>query len=1261
MKKILWTLGVVLVLLIGGVLIGPGLVDWNKYKEDIQAQAKTATGRDLVIKGDISITVLPAPALVASDVTLTNAKGAAVKNMVALKLLEVRIKMAPLLAGRVEVERVKLVNPVIELEVLADGKKNWEFETGPANTALVPPTKAKDASGQGKKAGPVDGKAPGTAFVLDSFTIENGTLIYRDAKGGIFERVEKINANVAAASLAGPFESSGEAMVRGTPLSYGVNVGEFIHGRTIPFNLRLGVTSADAKVQINGTLVGLEDQPKVKGKVKGEGASLARLIQAVGPKSALPGFLGQAFSFDGAVTAAADGADVAGLNFRLGSTQASGDVTATLNKTMAVKVRMAANRIDMDKWLSLPPVDAPSPAKGGGAKAPKAEAPVAAGQTGSGAGPGVDSGAFALPKNISASLGLTAEAITFRGGVIRNGVVNAELANGEATISQISAQFPGGSDLAIFGFLTAENGKPRFEGELETTVNDLRGVLRWLGEDMKGIGPERLRKLNLATRVIAVPEQLQLAGLDLQFDSSRLTGGVALALTKRPSFGADLTLDRINLDAYLPPATPKPAKKTKQAQDIKGTKKTATTKPQEKAPKVENPFSALKVLTEVDANLKVRVKNLVFRGSRIKDVTMDGTLYNGDLELRRLGVAEMAGAQATVTGVLKGLGGIPEASPLSFDMKAGDLSKLLNLAGMDGAVVPKGLGAVNVSGKINGKLLAPKLDVKLEGAGALGRLQGQIEGLAGIPTAKGLKFSVSAGDATRLLKLAGIEGKGAVKQFGKVVVEGAVDGNLLQPTVTLTLNGAGGTVSLSGPVNTLTPTDMADLSLKASYPNLKRLIRALGVAYTPAGKIGGLDIQAKLRGGPKALTISGLTAKAGAVQMTGDIAVGLEGPRPAIKANLSAGAIVIDPFLPAQKSASLWDGLIIRPAARRKPSSGRWSRNPIDLSGLGTVDAEIAFKTPLLQFEKYQLRDAALALKVAKGRVNAEKLTGVLFGGALHAAGSATATNRPRIETAFALENMNVGQALKAFAGTAAATGKLSMKARLQTAGENLAGMVSGLSGDGNIRMRGVDVKQGNTGTAMAGALGLVTALNQVGGLLGGASKGSGLVDISGSFDITGGIARTGDMKVASAVGNGAATGSIDLPRWLIDVKGNVQLAPNLLTAFLSSRTGGRAAQAVPFTVRGKLDAPTINLDTSKLTGGGLPIPGVDKLLKKAPKGVGSILQGILGGGAQQQGTSGSTGGSTGGSEPPPPPSDSSRQQQKIDPVDLLKGLFKRR
>ncbi len=1241
MRRVLWAIGGLLVLLVAAVLIGPGLVDWNQYKGDIQNQARNATGRELTINGDISITVLPAPALIVNDVLLANIQGAASKNMLRLKHLEVRIALAPLLAGRVEVERIKLVNPEIELEVLADGRKNWIFDTDGPGTASQPLPGAP--SGEEKGGAAADISAP--SIVLQNFTIENGFLTYRDGQSGTVERIEKINANITAASLNGPFESTGDLRLRGVPLVYDVNVAEIIHGRTVPFNLKIGMKAGQAKLQMTGTVVGLEGKPKVKGKIKGEGASLAGLIQAALPGADLPGIADQAFAVEGAITASAAGGEIKELNFRLGITQATGDVAVDLGKTPSVAVHLAANRIDLDQWMSLPAVIEKAPAKAQGtaeksqAEKSKSEAPMPA-------------AAFALPTNVNASLIFSAEAITYRNGVIREAVLNAELVNGEVTPSQLSGQFPGGSDLALFGFLSAAKGQPHFEGELEITVSDLRGVMNWLGVDPAGIGPDRLRKMALATRVVAVPSHAQLTGLDLQLDSSRVTGGMTVAFTKRPSFGADLTIDRLNLDAYLPKTPTKKAKTTpKAASKDKDTKNA-------KAKMADNPLAGLKVLTGLDANLKTRIKSLTFRGTQIKNVFVDGTLYNGRIEIRRLDIARMAGTSVSLKGVVDGLGGVPTAKGLAFDVKADDVPKLLKFAGIDTEAVPKGLGSVTLKGRIDGNLLAPNLDLSLSGAGATATLSGQLDGLALLPAVKELKLRLNAKDASRLLKLAGIDAP-VLKKLGAVDLSGIIDGNILNPKLALTLKAAGGQVRIQGSVNMVPVGDMVDMIVIADYPQLARLLRAVGGGYRPSGKIGGLDFEARLRGGPKGLTLTGIKAKIGPTPINGDVVVRFGGPRPDIKANLTTGALVLDPFLPAKKTASLWPGVKARHAAR---TAAPWSRDPIDLSGLAGIDAALALKSPSIQFQQYRLDNADVSVKLAQGRLNADKLTGVLFGGALHATAAATTTTRPRVETVFALENMSIGQATKALTGKAVAAGRMSLKARLKTAGPHLAAMIGGLNGEGVIRLKGVDVKQGKTGTALAGALGLVSALNQFSGLLGGGAKrGSGLVDIAGSFAIRNGVANSQDMKVTSNLGDGTASGTVDLPRWRIDFKGHVQLGQNILTALLASRTRTNVTQAVPFTVRGRLDAPTINLDTSKLPGGALPIPGIDKLLKKAPKGVGGILQGILGGGFPQQGSGGTT-----GSPPPPPaseppPPQPQPQQRQIRPEDLLKELFRRR
>ncbi len=236
------------------------------------------------------------------------------------------------------------------------------------------------------------------------------------------------------------------------------------------------------------------------------------------------------------------------------------------------------------------------------------------------------------------------------------------------------------------------------------------------------------------------------------------------------------------------------------------------------------------------------------------------------------------------------------------------------------------------------------------------------------------------------------------------------------------------------------------------------------------------------------------------------------------------------------------------------------------------------------------------------------------------------------------------------------------MDLRLATTGRSVADMVRTLGGNGSLAMRGLKVQADARGTALAGALNLVAGLNRLGGALGGRKGGKGLADITGTFKIERGVARSEDMRLVSDVGTGGARGSVDLPDWFIDVDGEMRLAENVVTALLSRATKtAQTAQVVPFRIKGPLDAPDIKLDMSSLQGVGLRIPGAEKLLRK--KGVGDVLRGVLGvpPGGPPQGQQPAPPQvqapppQDAPPEPPPPPP----EQKQIRPSDLLKQLFK--
>ena len=1190
MKKVLFGLIGFLALLVAAVLIGPGFIDWNKYKGEIAAQAKAITGRDLTIDGDIQISVLPAPALVVKDVALANLEGATATEMVRLKSLEIRVALGPLLRGQVQVETIKLDTPVIELEVIGDGRRNWDFPApaGKDKKDAGPPTADETAPKVGS----------GLDVRLDSFIIDNGTLVYRDLKGGTVERVHGINARIAASSMAGPFEMSGQAQVRGIPLDYDISVGQIIEGRTVPFSVNLGFEPAATKVQIAGALLGLGGSPKFKGKVKGEGKSLAKLIHALAGAGPSPGFLGQAFELSGAVVATTTDMEIKNLAVSLGTSLAKGGLSAKLGEVPNVSLNLAVSRIDLDKWLSMPAVVAKPREPGAPRKTPATEVQSKASielQVPKKAPKTAKEADFQLPANINGVLGVSVETFTYRRGIIRQARLGLELDNGEATISHLSAQLPGGTEVAFFGFVTAAEGKPRLEGEIETAVSDLRGLLGWLEVEIPDVPAHRLRKLTLSGKIIATPEQVKATDLDFLFDSSRLSGGVTVALSSRPSFGADLTLDRLNLDAYLPASGAASAKKSPAEKNAKL---------DVKADVPAGQLAAMKALGSFDANVKARIKTLVFKGTPVNDVVFDGTLFDDKLTVRRAGIANLFGASANIQGTVRKITKVPEFEGVAFQVRSTDLTRLFRLAGQE-----------------------PPLDFT---------------------------------------------------KLGAVSVKGRLDGSLFKPAIELTLQAAKSEAGLSGSVELLSPGFAGTVRVRNG--NLPRLLRALGVDYRPPGRFGGLNLKANLKGNPDTLALSAIEGRAGPVTFSGALKATLGGARPMIKAELRTSEIVVEKFLPAKKTSSItprrasfpgrpldylipaaWPGDpglggIFRHAAAGPDS--RWPVDTIDLSALRVFDADITLKAPAIVYETYRLNGADLAATVRDGTLNATRIDGTLFGGALKGNAVLGAGAPNRIQAALDIKGMDVGKASRAVTGKGLATGNMEVNVKLATAGRSVADMVSALSGSGSLALQRLDVKADAKGTAMAAALELVNALNGLGGLFGGKKRTTGLADISGSFRMDRGIAKSNDLRLTSNLGTGVAGGSVDLPRWLIDVSGEVRLAENALTNIIArAAKTQQAPRILPFRIKGRLDAPTVKLDTSRL--GPIPIPGVEKLLEKAPKGVGAILQQIipgLGGQPQQQPQQQQP--QQPGTAPPPPPPPPP-PEQKFKPQDLLKGLLK--
>ena len=323
------------------------MIDVNSYKPEIVAEVKKATGRDLVLDGPISLSLLPMPTVTIDGVKFFNVAGAKNPNMVEVKSVTVKPSLGALLTGSIEVGEVTLVEPKIVLEINAEGKPNWEFapSVAEAKPAAPKPSSPKPLS-------------------LGRLTIENGTLIFSDSKAGLSVVAEKANFSASVGSLDGPYSLAGDATINGTPLKLDLSVGV---KEPSGHHAEVALEAGGGKLAFKGTLSELGPNARAVGLASSSADNLIAfaetLIMIAGqPEPKLPPLLAGKFSFDGSIDVSQTAVAAKDFRLALGQDSGSGSLSLTLKPALAVEGKLVVPKLDLDKWLARRAQPAPSPA-----------------------------------------------------------------------------------------------------------------------------------------------------------------------------------------------------------------------------------------------------------------------------------------------------------------------------------------------------------------------------------------------------------------------------------------------------------------------------------------------------------------------------------------------------------------------------------------------------------------------------------------------------------------------------------------------------------------------------------------------------------------------------------------------------------------------------------------------------------------------------------------------------------------------------------
>lgn len=182
MKLILKLVAALVVLILIVAIAIPMFISADYLKAQLQQQVKASTGRDLTIKGKVSIKALPNIAIVVEDVTFGNPAGFSTPYLVKIGKLDVGAALMPMLHKELRVTGITLDKADLYLEENGAGAKNWDFAKKATAADTSAPTPAEKSSGA-------------SPLVIDAITIKNSAVHYR--KGAMKLDTTDIDTHIA--------------------------------------------------------------------------------------------------------------------------------------------------------------------------------------------------------------------------------------------------------------------------------------------------------------------------------------------------------------------------------------------------------------------------------------------------------------------------------------------------------------------------------------------------------------------------------------------------------------------------------------------------------------------------------------------------------------------------------------------------------------------------------------------------------------------------------------------------------------------------------------------------------------------------------------------------------------------------------------------------------------------------------------------------------------------------------------------------------
>ncbi len=242
-----------------GALAVPLLVSPDLIKQRIAERIATASGRQVTLAGEPSLSIYPHLAVTIDHLTIANPKGMGDDPFLVADEVTTRLRLLPLLTGRVQFDAFELVRPRVHLITDEAGHSNWQM------------------AGNDSNGGPAIAD-----LALGRLQIASGTVIYDDLANKRHEEIDALDLDLSWTAAESGVSGNGKLQWRGESIEFNGSVANPLalfagNGSAV----RFAVASTPLRVSFNGNALGV-DGANLEGDASVSTPSLRKVVAWLG-------------------------------------------------------------------------------------------------------------------------------------------------------------------------------------------------------------------------------------------------------------------------------------------------------------------------------------------------------------------------------------------------------------------------------------------------------------------------------------------------------------------------------------------------------------------------------------------------------------------------------------------------------------------------------------------------------------------------------------------------------------------------------------------------------------------------------------------------------------------------------------------------------------------------------------------------------------------------------------------------------------------